>query len=353
MNSKPQAYDFGPFRLKPAGPSLYKNGTPVPLTPKVLETLLALLERAGEVVGKEVLMQRIWPDTYVDESNLTYSISILRKALRDHDGSTLFIKTVPRRGYQFVAAVQRHDDLGPTAGEALAPAPVLGTECAVNRKGGATLRELNSLSPEPALRKGVADGLPLTVEGRGSSKRRRILSSALAVALVLFYGWWGMPGQPQPNLGALTITRLTREGNIKDACISPDGRHLAQVTRDGGLQSLWIKQISTGSQLQLVAPAQVRYLKPSFSSDGDFIFYVQRDGSNLWGTLYRIASLGGRPEKLLERVNSPVAVSPDGSQLAFVRESPPEGESALMVASVRGSSIRQTGQAETARTDFH
>jgi DNA-binding winged helix-turn-helix (wHTH) protein/Flp pilus assembly protein TadD/TolB-like protein len=78
----------------------------VPLTPKCFEILLALVERGGEVVGKEDLMNRVWPDSFVEEGNLTYNISMLRKALGERAGEHQYIVTVPGRGYRFVADVR-------------------------------------------------------------------------------------------------------------------------------------------------------------------------------------------------------------------------------------------------------
>ena len=74
-------YDFGPFRLEPGQGVLLRDGKPVPLTPKAYETLLVLVESAGRVVTKEELMKRVWPDTFVEEGNLTHNVWTIRKAL--------------------------------------------------------------------------------------------------------------------------------------------------------------------------------------------------------------------------------------------------------------------------------
>ncbi|HEX5887079.1 MAG TPA: transcriptional regulator, partial [Pyrinomonadaceae bacterium] len=84
---------------------LLRDGEIVPLTPKVFDILMTLVENSGQVVSKESLMKRVWPDTYVEEGNLTQNISLLRKALGESPGGVQFIETVPRRGYRFVAAI--------------------------------------------------------------------------------------------------------------------------------------------------------------------------------------------------------------------------------------------------------
>ena len=97
------SYEFGRFRLKPAERVLLREGEPVPLTPKVFDILVTLVEHGGQVVAKDDLMKRVWPNTFVEEGNLTQNISLLRKALGESPGGVQFIETVPRRGYRFVA----------------------------------------------------------------------------------------------------------------------------------------------------------------------------------------------------------------------------------------------------------
>lgn len=99
------SYEFGRFRLNVAERVLSRDGEVVPLTPKVLDILLTLVEHRGQVVSKEDLMKRVWPDTFVEEGNLTQNISLLRKALGESPGGVQFIETVPRRGYRFVAQI--------------------------------------------------------------------------------------------------------------------------------------------------------------------------------------------------------------------------------------------------------
>jgi DNA-binding winged helix-turn-helix (wHTH) protein/TolB-like protein/lipoprotein NlpI len=98
-------YEFGPFRLNATDKLLHRNGESVPLTPKLIDTLVVLVENCGHVVTKEELMETLWPDSFVEESSLTQNISLLRKALTEN-GSGPYIKTIPKRGYRFVAAVR-------------------------------------------------------------------------------------------------------------------------------------------------------------------------------------------------------------------------------------------------------
>ena len=99
-------YQFGAFLLNATERVLLREGKRVPLRPKAFETLLVLVENAGHIVQKETLIKRVWPDAFVQEDNLTFNISILRKALGDHPGGQQFIQTEHKVGYRFVAPVK-------------------------------------------------------------------------------------------------------------------------------------------------------------------------------------------------------------------------------------------------------
>src|SRR5215469_7239601 len=110
-------YTFGEFRLDPNGRVLFRRGEIVPLYPKAIEVLTFLVERRGQVATKEDLLEKVWPDTFVEEGTLARSVSVLRKALGDTQEGRSFIVTVPKRGYRFVACV-REDVQGVSAADA-------------------------------------------------------------------------------------------------------------------------------------------------------------------------------------------------------------------------------------------
>lgn len=99
-------YEFGDYRLDAGKLLLSREGKHIPLTPKVFDTLLALVKRKGEVLEKEELLRTIWPDTVVEENNLNQNISALRRALGERRGENHYIATVPGRGYRFLAEVR-------------------------------------------------------------------------------------------------------------------------------------------------------------------------------------------------------------------------------------------------------
>jgi DNA-binding winged helix-turn-helix (wHTH) protein len=96
---------FGPFRLLPAQFLLLEGGEPVGLGSRALEILTALVERPGELVSKQELMARVWPDTFIEPSNLTVHVSALRRTLRDGRDGNRFIINIPGRGYKFVGSI--------------------------------------------------------------------------------------------------------------------------------------------------------------------------------------------------------------------------------------------------------
>lgn len=169
-DTRRKVYEFHGFRLEEAQLRLLYLDQPVPLKPKILDLLLFLVQRRGQLIAKDELMKEIWPDAIVEENNITVSMSILRKTLGESRGNRQFIETVPRRGYRFVAevtelstdasvagvsdeTVQRHLDGEPI--DSLAVIPMEGAEKDFNvdyLSEGITESIINLLSRVPSLR---------------------------------------------------------------------------------------------------------------------------------------------------------------------------------------------------------
>jgi DNA-binding winged helix-turn-helix (wHTH) protein/Tfp pilus assembly protein PilF len=115
-------YDFGPFSLDVGKRLLSRNGQPIQLAPKVLETLLALIEHRDRVLSKDELLKNVWGDTIVEEGGLTRNISVLRKSLGERPEDHQYVVTVPARGYRFVAEVRERRRSGESTGAQ--PSPV-------------------------------------------------------------------------------------------------------------------------------------------------------------------------------------------------------------------------------------
>jgi len=101
-----QCFEFGPFRLDPAERQLLRDGQPVPLTPKAFDALLIFVENSNRLLGKDELIAKLWPDSFVEESNLAQNVSTLRRALGEQPDGRQYIETVPKRGYRFIAEVR-------------------------------------------------------------------------------------------------------------------------------------------------------------------------------------------------------------------------------------------------------
>ncbi len=167
---------------------------------------------------------------------------------------------------------------------------------------------------------------------------------ALTIVLLVTYRWV-TTRRSSNNLSAssrnMRIARVTSTGNADKAAISPDGKYLVHVTSENGQQSLRVRQVSTNSDVQIVAPSDVQYAGLTFSHDGDFINYVASEKNSSRSNLYQIPGLGGNPRRLIANVGTAVAFSTDGQQLAFIRNSPDAGEDLLMIADANGGGERK------------
>jgi len=101
-----ESYEFGPFRLDASERVLLRNGEILPLTAKAFDTLLVLLKSSGHLVERDELMQKVWPDTFVEEGNLSVTVSMLRKVLGDNANEPRYMATVAGRGYRFIGSVK-------------------------------------------------------------------------------------------------------------------------------------------------------------------------------------------------------------------------------------------------------
>ncbi len=160
------------------------------------------------------------------------------------------------------------------------------------------------------------------------------------VAIVAAVLWMRRPAEPPPRK-AMEITRITSLGTVISASISPDGKLIAYVTSDQGMQGLWLRQIATGRDLELVPSDRQAFWSHTFTNDGNAIVFGVRMDRHPSGAFYEISTLGGTPRHLLDGIDSPPSFSPDGKQMTWVRASfPKQNQSALMLANTDGSAVR-------------
>jgi serine/threonine protein kinase/Tol biopolymer transport system component len=180
-------------------------------------------------------------------------------------------------------------------------------------------------------------------------KRHRGLTAAGALIIVstvsLLYVWSEQRTTPTvattaaPTLEDLTVTQLTTSGKAERASISPDGKYVAYIRHEGDKYGLWIRQTATDSNVQIVAPEPGVVLRgTTVTPDGAFVDFIR--GYELW----RIPFLGGVAKRLIDRVDTPVAWSPDGRHMAFVRADWEAAIFTLMVADADGSHERTVAE---------
>ena len=310
-------YEFGPFHLDATKRVLLKEGEPLKLFPKEFDTLLALVERNGEVVEKDDLMQRVWQGTIVEESNLTTNISHLRKLLGESRNRHEYIVTIPGRGYRFVAGVRQafdevvvHEKTRVTVEEKESESEAL--EKLVDRE------DENLVAIHPAAR---ID----TPMARGKGLRRNLIFAGVAVALaatvVTSYQLFNRRSSKDglvPTFKAIKLTKLTNSGRATLATISPDGRYVVHVSKDTEGESLWLRHVATQSNVQIAPPAAHTYWGLTFSPDGEYIYCVTAQLNKGDTALSVIPVLGGPPRQLPIGPHGPVSFSPDGRSLAFI-----------------------------------
>ncbi len=367
-------YAFGPFRLDHQERVLLRDGRPVPLSPKAVEILLLLVEKAAHLVDKDDLMKRVWPDTFVEEGNLTKNVFVLRRALGNGDAGQEYIETVPKRGYRFVARVTAV--VSNSEDQAIKPEPqpsALATAAfdptALPRLNRDTDSGRAGAPPATAERAPMPVALPRPLWGKW------VVASGCA-ALIVAAGFAFLLTRPLPPPRVLSSVQVTNDSRQKSAIVTDGPRiyfmevsgsesTLAQVSASGGdtafiptsLQTPHILDISPARSELLVAggtgfvdsqltvsplPAgSVRRLGDvmahagTWSPDGQRIAYAR-------GTeLYMARSDGSGSQKLASVPGNATWMrwSPDGARLRFTINDPKTSSRALWEVLADGSKL--------------
>jgi serine/threonine protein kinase len=166
-----------------------------------------------------------------------------------------------------------------------------------------------------------------------------ILIAALVVLTVLAFTGYKFLTRPHSlNLQNMQITKLTDSGKATGVAISPDGRYIVYVLTDGEQQSLWVRNVATKSDVQVLAPDIVSFAGLSFSPDGNYVYFVRSDKSTTnFRYLYVMPVLGGTARQLIRDVDSPLSFSPDAKQFVFMRGVPEHNNVELRIANADGS----------------
>jgi eukaryotic-like serine/threonine-protein kinase len=185
----------------------------------------------------------------------------------------------------------------------------------------------------------------------GQHKLGLALTSVILLVLVataVFGVYSLLSRKPSAGFESFTVTTVTETGRASLAALSPDANYILNVQRDGGTQSLWLRNVPTKSNTQIVSPSDDRYLGASFSPDGNSIYFVkfEKVEKNV-ASLFRVPVLGGNPERIVHDINSGISFSPDHARIAFMRQKLNQGESDLMIADADGSNEKLLSKQST------
>lgn len=275
-------YVFGRFRLDPDERQLRRNGETIPLPPRVFDLLLEMVRHPGEVLGKEELLKRVWPDAVVEEANLSVSISAIRKALGDDPHEHLFIQTLPRRGYRFISGVHIIDEPEFDA-HLVEPGPAA---VAVS-------------SPVAAPEVVTAEPVTLQPLKRPLANLLAWCGVAVLCVIALAVAWRYFAPPRQPNLSPKVTPLTSYQGNECNPAFSPDGKQIAfaWTGEQGDNWDIYIRMVEGGNPLRLTSNPAFD-LNPTWSPDGRTLaFYRQTQDE---GGIYLTPVLGGAERKLAD-----------------------------------------------------
>jgi Tol biopolymer transport system component/predicted Ser/Thr protein kinase len=203
----------------------------------------------------------------------------------------------------------------------------------------------SSVSPPASGPVAAAGSAPVAVQAPPAKRRfpKAIIGAiAVIVALAAAFGAYKLFTRRRGfNLQAMQLAKLTDSGKATQAAISPDGHFVVYVLRDGEQQSLWVRNVATKSDVQVLAPDVVAFVGVSFSPDGNYIYFVRSDKSTShYRYLYVMPVLGGSPRQLIRDVDAPVDFSPDGKQFVFLRGDAKESTNEIRIAQADGTGER-------------
>jgi DNA-binding winged helix-turn-helix (wHTH) protein/Tol biopolymer transport system component len=324
----PRFYEFGEFRLDTRQRILLRDDETIVLSARMFDLLFLLVQYEGQILDHDELLERIWEGTFVEQANLKKSISMLRQILGEKPNQSRYIKTIPRRGYSFVAEVT------PISSEETVTVREIEKEIFVEDI-------IETSDPPQTL---LLSPNRETFFSRNKWQLTGSVVAVLAVCTFLVAAKFFFNEQPiNFSIENVRARRLTTEGTLGNATmVSADGSYILYPLYDGETGSLWIRQIATGSVRQIIEPSVSQFWAYNFSPDGSHIFYiVNYQNEPEKSGLYKISFLGGTPKKLESSANGGLAFSPDGNRLAYKRASDDRRFTEIVSIDQEGKNIKK------------
>lgn len=292
-NENIRFYQFGEYKLDSRRRILFKNSDRVDISAKNFELLFFLIQNEGRILSHDELLDAVWSGTFVEQSNLKKGISALRQILEERPNESLFIKTIPRQGYAFVAPVTKVT-ADPTPQDSV-------TEIYIE--------EIEEVVEDPTVR-----SLPPATQISSSKKKYVAAIAIITIAAVLGFDSWRYlaGGSTAKKLAGVRVNKMGTDGDCYGR-VSPDGNFIACILKDGaGDSAIEIRQIATDSRRRLVSLPNSNIYAIDYSKDGNFIYYVQKNFSDESRSgIHKISVLGGDPKMVIANAGS-MAVATDG-----------------------------------------
>ncbi len=328
-----QIYQFEEFRLDAVKRQLLREGEVVPLYSKAFDLLLLLVESRGRDLTKDEILERIWPDQELEESNLTVNISAVRRALGEKASRPRFLVTIPNRGYRFVGDVRAAADTPHRL--------VIETETIHHV---VVEEDVDDESGNVALNSGREPGQLAAAPVRPLLHRPWFVAS-LTLAIVaaigaLVYGVvvYRSSRAAAAHFGQIKLRQLTNDGLNAYAAISPDGKFFVYSNVQKGMYSLQLASLDGQTSVQLREPTYSPIRGIQFAPDGRSIYYVV-SGENR-EELYRLPTLGGAPVKLREGIPWFFSIAPDNKRICFLGFPDGGKNTSVMISNIDGSDER-------------
>jgi DNA-binding winged helix-turn-helix (wHTH) protein/Tol biopolymer transport system component len=325
-----QVYAFAGFTLDAERRLLLRGSETINLHPKALDLLLALVENRDRVLSKNELLDLVWAEQFVEENNLAVQISTLRKIFGEKKEEHRFIVTVPNKGYRFVAEVE-----------------------AENRNGRVFLDISESVFDETNFEKADIEHDKTTeIRRRGFVLPFLIVGIGVLFLIGLSVSRFWQTAQTSESK-QLKLTKLTASGKITNTTLSPDGKFAVFAQKESVGESLWLKQIETGSQTRIAAPQPLEYVGLTISPDNRYIYFSGFLNNQSDGWVRRMPLIGGAAQEITG-IDSGVSVSfaPDGRRFAFTVSSSSAKQTKLMIADADGANSKVLLRAEDGKRKF-